>query len=180
MPVDAGTSDGSVVDASEGGGEACDGSAACGRIVFVTRSVYDADLNGLVGADNKCGLSAFKSPGLAGRSFIAWLSGPGVPALTRFADDSRPFVRTDGTVVAGSVTELASGAIRAPINRDEMNVEVEMQNHPIFDGTLERLARLKTAKPGDPNPFVIGNGRYLAMWNIVSECIQAEIARRDA
>ena len=59
----------------------------------------------------------------------------------------------------------------------QMNVEVEMQNHPIFDGTLERLARLKTATPDDPNPFVIGNGRYLAMWNIVSECIQAEIAR---
>ena len=62
----------------------------------------------------------------------------------------------------------------------KMNVEVEMQNHPIFDGTPERLASLKTARPGDPNPFVIGNGRYLAMWNIVSECMQAEIARRDA
>jgi hypothetical protein len=56
---------------------------------------------------------------------------------------------------------------------------VEVQNHPIFDGTPERLARLKTAKPGDANPFVIGNSRYIAMWNIVSECMQAEIARRD-
>jgi hypothetical protein len=55
-----------------------------------------------------------------------------------------------------------------------------MQNHPIFDGTPERLASLKTARPGDPNPFVIGNARYLAMWNIVSACMQAEIARRDA
>jgi metallo-beta-lactamase class B len=60
-----------------------------------------------------------------------------------------------------------------------MNVEVEMQNHPIFDGTPERLAALKAAKPSDPNPFVIGSGRYQAMWNIVSECIQAEIARRE-
>jgi hypothetical protein len=34
-------------------------------------------------------------------------------------------------------------------------------------------------KPNEANPFVIGNARYLAMWNIVSECIQAEIARRE-
>jgi metallo-beta-lactamase class B len=60
-----------------------------------------------------------------------------------------------------------------------MNVDVELQNHPIFDGMSDKLARLKTAKPSDPNPFVIGNDRYVKMWNIVSECIQAEIARRE-
>jgi metallo-beta-lactamase class B len=61
----------------------------------------------------------------------------------------------------------------------KMNVEVELQNHPIFDGMPEKLAKLKSAKPADPNPFVIGNDRYLKMWNIVSECIQAEVARRE-
>jgi metallo-beta-lactamase class B len=59
-----------------------------------------------------------------------------------------------------------------------MNVDVELQNHPIFDGMPDKLARLKSARASDPNPFVIGNDRYLKMWNIVSECIQAEIARR--
>src|SRR5205085_2015122 len=54
----------------------------------------------------------------------------------------------------------------------KMNVEVEMQNHGMFDGMPERLAKLRTAKAGDPNPFVIGNGRYLKMWNIISECVQ--------
>lgn len=33
-------------------------------------------------------------------------------------------------------------------------------------------------KPADTNPYVIGNDRYIKMWQIVSECIQAEIARR--
>jgi len=61
----------------------------------------------------------------------------------------------------------------------KMNVEVELQNHPIFDGMPDKLAKLKSAKASDPNPFVIGNDRYLKMWNIVSECIQAEIARRE-
>ena len=61
----------------------------------------------------------------------------------------------------------------------QMKVEVEIQNHPIFDGMPERLAKLKTAKAGDPSPFIVGNDRYLKMWNIVSQCIQAEIARRE-
>ena len=61
----------------------------------------------------------------------------------------------------------------------KMKVEAELQNHPIFDGTPERLAKLKTMKAGDPNPFVVGTDRYLKMWNIVSECTQAEIARRE-
>jgi metallo-beta-lactamase class B len=62
----------------------------------------------------------------------------------------------------------------------KMNVEVELQNHPIFDGMPDRLAKLKTVKAGDPNPFVVGSDRYTKMWEIVSECIQAEIARRDS
>jgi len=60
----------------------------------------------------------------------------------------------------------------------KMNVDVELQNHPIFDGMPDKLVKLKSARASDPNPFVIGNDRYLKMWNIVSECIQAEIARR--
>jgi len=62
----------------------------------------------------------------------------------------------------------------------KMKVEVEIQNHPIFDGTPERLAKLKALKAGEPNPFIIGTDRYVKMWNIVSECVQAEIARRGA
>jgi metallo-beta-lactamase class B len=61
----------------------------------------------------------------------------------------------------------------------QMKVEVELQNHPIFDGMPEKLERLKAAKAGDPSPFVVGNDRYLKMWNIVSQCIQAEVSRRE-
>ena len=61
-----------------------------------------------------------------------------------------------------------------------MKVEVELQNHPIFDGMPEKLAKLKTMKSGDANPFIVGTDRYIKMWNIVSECVQAEIARRGA
>jgi len=62
----------------------------------------------------------------------------------------------------------------------KMKVEVEIQNHPIFDGMPDKLARLRSAKKDETNPFIVGTERYLKMWNIVSECIQAEIARREA
>jgi metallo-beta-lactamase class B len=60
----------------------------------------------------------------------------------------------------------------------EMNVDVEVQNHAIFDDTPERLARLAAREVGDPHPFVMGTNRYVRFWNVISECIQAEIVRR--
>jgi metallo-beta-lactamase class B len=60
----------------------------------------------------------------------------------------------------------------------KMKVEVEVQNHPIFDATPERLARLKTRKAGEPHPFFMSTEHYGKFWNIISECMQTEIARR--
>ena len=59
-----------------------------------------------------------------------------------------------------------------------LKVDVEVQNHPIFDNTPERLARLRARTGRETNPFVTGTDRYVKFWSIVSECIQAEIARR--
>ena len=59
-----------------------------------------------------------------------------------------------------------------------MNVDVEIQNHAIFDDNPARLAALAARNAGDPHPFVMGTGRYVRFWNVVSECIQAEIVRR--
>jgi metallo-beta-lactamase class B len=62
----------------------------------------------------------------------------------------------------------------------KMNVDVEIQNHALFDDLPGRLARLKTRKSGEPNPFTMSASKYAALWNITSECIQAEIARRES
>ena len=62
----------------------------------------------------------------------------------------------------------------------KMNVDVEIQNHALFDDTPGRLARLKTRKAGDPNPFLMPIDKYVKFWGVVSECIRAEIARRPA
>ena len=62
----------------------------------------------------------------------------------------------------------------------KMKVDVEVQNHAIFDGTPDRLAKLKAHKSGEPHPFMMSTDNYVKFWNVVSECIQAEIARRGA
>ncbi len=60
----------------------------------------------------------------------------------------------------------------------KMNVDVEIQNHALFDDTEGRMAKFKTRKPGDPNPLLMPIDKYTRMWGVVSECIRAEIARR--
>jgi len=59
-----------------------------------------------------------------------------------------------------------------------MGVDVEIQNHPIFDDTPARLAALAARRPGEPHPFVMGADRYQRFWGIVSECMQADIIRK--
>ena len=88
-------------------------------------------------------------------------------------------VLTTGILTTDALKQYTQSIAHYLDTAKKMNVEVELQNHPIFDGMPDKLAKLKTAKVSDPNPFVIGNDRYLKMWNIVSECIQAEIARRE-
>ena len=62
----------------------------------------------------------------------------------------------------------------------QMNVDVEIQNHALFDDTPGRLARLAARQPGEPNPFLMTTDAYVGFWNLITECIQAELARRPA
>ena len=62
---------------------------------------------------------------------------------------------------------------------EAMNVEVEVQNHPVFDDTPARLARLKARAVGDEHPFVMANEAYLRFWSVIAECMRAEVAGRE-
>lgn len=54
-------------------------------------------------------------------------------------------------------------------------VDVEVQNHPIFDAMPAKLAALAARERGAPHPFVIGADAYQRFWKIVSECMRADI-----
>jgi metallo-beta-lactamase class B len=59
-----------------------------------------------------------------------------------------------------------------------MNVEVEIQNHPLYDGFLTKLQRLKARKPGEANPFVVGRDSYQRFVRVMADCIKVQLARR--
>jgi len=61
----------------------------------------------------------------------------------------------------------------------KMKVDVEIQNHALFDDTPGRLAKLAARRPGEPNPFLMATDKYVKFWTVVSECIRAEVARRS-
>jgi metallo-beta-lactamase class B len=62
----------------------------------------------------------------------------------------------------------------------KMKVDVELQNHPIFDLMPDKLAMLKSRNAGAPHPFIVTTAAYVKFWSVISECIQAEIARRGS
>jgi metallo-beta-lactamase class B len=59
-------------------------------------------------------------------------------------------------------------------------VDVEIQNHPIFDAMPAKLAALAARGPGAPHPFVLGTDGYRRFWEIVSECMQADIVAKGS
>ena len=59
----------------------------------------------------------------------------------------------------------------------KMRADVELQNHPIMDGFGEKLVAVKERKPGQPNPFIVGQKNYTKFLEVMSECAEASLAR---
>jgi metallo-beta-lactamase class B len=59
-----------------------------------------------------------------------------------------------------------------------MNVVVELQNHPLYDGMLARLDRLRSRQSGDANPFVAGSDGYQRFVSVMADCTRVQLARR--
>ncbi|HWF12079.1 MAG TPA: MBL fold metallo-hydrolase [Bryobacteraceae bacterium] len=70
-----------------------------------------------------------------------------------------------------SIAHFRAEAVKA-------DAEAELQNHPLMDDFTGRLAALKTRKSGQPNPFIVGRDNYPKFLDVMSECMQAQIARR--
>ena len=54
-----------------------------------------------------------------------------------------------------------------------MKVDVEVQNHSLYDNTFEKADALKSGKPGAPHPFVVGEGNYSRFVAVMTECMKA-------
>lgn len=59
-----------------------------------------------------------------------------------------------------------------------LGVDVEIQNHPLYDGFEAKLARLTARRPGETHPFVVGREGYQRFLTVMSACTSAQLARR--
>ena len=57
-------------------------------------------------------------------------------------------------------------------------VDVEIQNHPLYDGFEQKLQHLAARRPGDPHPFVVGGDGYQRFLTVMAECTRAQMERR--
>ncbi len=59
-------------------------------------------------------------------------------------------------------------------------VEIVLQNHPLMDPIHPRLERLRTRKPGDAHPWVVGTSSYQTFLDVMGRCTEVNLARRKS
>jgi metallo-beta-lactamase class B len=59
------------------------------------------------------------------------------------------------------------------------NADVLISNHTIFDGSKTKMPALAARKPGDPNPYVIGQAGVQRYLTVVDECAQAGLVNNQ-
>ena len=60
----------------------------------------------------------------------------------------------------------------------QLGVDVEIQNHPLYDGFEAKLAGLARRGAGGAHPFVVGQDGYQRFLTVMAECTSAQLARR--
>ena len=86
-----------------------------------------------------------------------------------------------GSVRVDSIEELqdyAKSISHFKEETKEAQVDVELQNHPLYDNFPDKLKKLKERKRGDPNPFVVGRANYQRFVEVMADCLEAQIGRR--
>jgi metallo-beta-lactamase class B len=56
-------------------------------------------------------------------------------------------------------------------------VDAQLGNHPLNDESLERMEQLFYRRPGDPNPYVLGQAQYQNYLGVEEECVRLSLAR---
>jgi metallo-beta-lactamase class B len=101
-----------------------------------------------------------------GKRHVAGLQGGAFLLQARVTDDGlRQY--------AGGVQHFADMA-------SKLGVDVELENHPMYDNMADKLQMLAARKQGPAHPFVIGVDAYQKFLRVMSGCAEAELERRIA
>jgi metallo-beta-lactamase class B len=99
-----------------------------------------------------------------GRAHMAALFGGSILLSSRIAD-------------AGLEQYVRSVEHFAEVTR-RLAVDVEIQNHPLYDGFESKLAQLSARKPGAAHPFIVGVDGYQNFLTVMGDCARVELERR--
>jgi hypothetical protein len=150
-------------------------NGVCGKIVFVSSTMYDGNMGGLAGADAECQALA-AAAGLTG-TYLAWLSDwTGTPA-SRFVQSAVPYRLVDGTQVAVNWTDLVDGsALNSQIGLTETGGAPPLGNtncggggyytvytNTAFDGTMQLASNHCSNWSSTTGPSVWGLVTNIAM-----------------
>lgn len=61
-----------------------------------------------------------------------------------------------------------------------MTVDVELQNHPLYDNIAAKVAGVRGGRRGGNNPFIVGTDSYQRFLAVQGACARAQLARRAA
>ncbi len=98
------------------------------KTVFVTSAVFDGNLGGLTGADDKCQAEADSPASIVpSGTYLAWLSDGTDSPDTRFTKSAHPYMLPDGTKIAENFTDLTDGSVLNKINSDPTGKPLGLQ-----------------------------------------------------
>jgi metallo-beta-lactamase class B len=60
---------------------------------------------------------------------------------------------------------------------ERMHVDTELAVHPIWDSSEQKMEKIATRKPGEPNPFVVGEESNQRLMKLLDDCMKIQIAR---
>jgi metallo-beta-lactamase class B len=60
---------------------------------------------------------------------------------------------------------------------DQAKVDAVISNHPFIDGTSDKVLKIQSRGPNDPNPFVIGHDAVMRYMGVHRQCVEAAEAR---
>ena len=108
-----------------------------------------------------------------------------ISTLVPVKDGGRPHLAAEwgGTAITSATPlDQVQAYVRSAARFRDLSggagADVIIANHTEFDGTLDKLAALAKRKPGDPNPWVVGNDTVKRYLTVAEECGKAELATR--
>ena len=106
---------------------------------------------------------------------LALSSGMGIPPHFK-PDDHTPKRDAGIEVYLDSVQKIKKFGMGA-------GADGAISTHPIFDGTIPNTAKVKTRKPGDPNPWILGKDGFARFMDVnyeVAKTVEAMLNERAA